>query len=286
MGQRTNWTTDVAIACIGTAPVWSGWELGIGFRLIASCRIAKPKIDSGISSWCHPLRHGFRDVAGECRVLESHSATTLLGNSVCMAPLRGPWRRGDWSGCWGCRASPPVRIVSQATIIPGHDLLCCGVDDPRQVDVIYPTYDRGEKVYAFVKTHRDGSGYIRCGPDRVGVGIRGQFVGGKGELAVKPGTAPSPSLGRKRRQSKYVDNQLWSPWWGISPVVNARETLGSPAENLLEVASPPGQHEFELVFTGRVAERAGTSLMLVSFLIATIGIFLRATRSKPDPIGK
>lgn len=71
-----------------------------------------------------------------------------------------------------------------------------------------------------------------------------------------------------------------------SPVVNAGETLGSPAENLLEVTSPLGQHEFELLFTGRVAGRAGTNLMWCHFLIATFGTFLGATRSNCDPIGK
>jgi hypothetical protein len=160
------------------------------------------------------------------------------------------------------------------------------VDITRCMDPMYFAFIPPSKIYQFARrvgTSPDAV-YVKSTP--VQPGVSAVYTAGKGRVSVKRITPEKLFVAAECQGNSQVQiGQLCFPLWKIAPVKGFSvdgETLGSSADDLMEVSLTPGRHEFWLVFDTGVPERVAGFLSLASVLLMVAGLaFVTLRRRKP-----
>jgi hypothetical protein len=142
-------------------------------------------------------------------------------------------------------------------------------DVTRNVDFYYPTYVPAPRVARFAKLIGTSPDSFAVDPTPVQDGVSAEITSGQCDAAtvVRLGPRKLHVSAQCQGNARLRIGQLYFPLWRIVPMTPGGETLGSSAEGLSEVSLVAGQHNFDLVFDGGLAERYGATVSLVSVLL-------------------
>ena len=167
-----------------------------------------------------------------------------------------------------------------------RDLSVPRVDITRCMDPMYFAFIPPSKIYQFAKR-------VGTSPDSVDVestpvqpGVSALYTAGDGRISLNRVTPERLWVTAESQGKSQVQiGQIYFPLWRIVPAKGFSvdgETLGSSADDLMEVSLTPGQHEFWLVFDTGLPERLGGFLSLASVLVMVAGLaFVTLRRRRP-----
>lgn len=169
--------------------------------------------------------------------------------------------------------------------IPLRRLTTAHVDLTRWLDPMYFSYIPPLSLTAFANSVGAPSpDTYELASTPVEQGVRAEFTAGQGTASVKR-VAPGKLLffAQCQGDARVRIGQLYFPLWRIVPATGfpARgETLGSSAEDLMEVSLTSGQHEFWLVFDAGFPQRLGAIVSVASILLIIGGFALVGLRER------
>jgi len=146
------------------------------------------------------------------------------------------------------------------------------VDIGAEVDVMYPTYVPPDKVYKFAGDLGTSPDTFDVAPSRVEKGgVHARLVSGNAALHLTSRDPQHLHLSVDSEDTARVRiDRLWFPLWKVARDGVEDRTSDSSVDDLIEISSPPGHHEFEVIFASKGSERAGMILSAGSVVIATL----------------